>query len=104
MLSNHTNLFNKLIPNNSTWDFKTLKIGGEYFIRSLTGKIIKINLEPSDTIERREEKIQDKERILPDQQRIIFEGKQFKENRTIAELEIPNGSSLHMVLALRWNI
>ena len=69
----------------------------------MTGKSILIELESSDTIEHLKNKIQDKEGIPPDQQRLIFEGTQLEDNRTIADYEIPKESMIYLILRLRWN-
>lgn len=67
------------------------------YVKGLTGKTITIEVEPTATILEVKEKIQDKEGIPPEQQRLVFAGKRLENSRTVEDLKVIQGTTFHLV-------
>uniref|UniRef100_A0A452YSC7 Ubiquitin-like domain-containing protein n=1 Tax=Aegilops tauschii subsp. strangulata TaxID=200361 RepID=A0A452YSC7_AEGTS len=78
-----------------------LRGGTTIKVKTLTGKEIEIDINPTDTVDRIKERVEEKEGIPPVQQRLIFAGKQLADDKTAKDYNIKGGDVLHLVLTLR---
>ena len=74
----------------------------QIFVKTLTGKAITLDFGSSDTINNAKQKVQDKESIPPDQQRLIFAGKQLEDVRTLSDYDVTKEVDVALGVETTW--
>ncbi|KAF5322311.1 hypothetical protein D9619_000143 [Psilocybe cf. subviscida] len=70
-------------------------------VKTLTGKEIELDIDPDDKITRIKEKVEEQSGVPPQQQRLIYSGRQMQDDKSARDFNIAAGAVLHLVLALR---
>lgn len=70
----------------------------QVFVKTLIGQTITLEVYPSDTVRTLKEKIQEKDDIPPDQQRLIYNGRQLEDEKKISYYDIQNLSTIHLLM------
>jgi ubiquitin len=69
----------------------------QIFVKTLNGKTITIEVDPQDSVISLKKKIQDREIIPPDRQRLIYGGRQLADNKNLSDYDIREESTLHLL-------
>ena len=101
-LEDNKNISDYDIKNESIINLRMINVKGyQIFVKTLTGKTFQIDVFPIYSIGIIKRLIYDKEDIKKDSQRLIFEGRQLEDNRTLEDYNIQRDSTLHLILRLR---
>ncbi len=76
----------------------------QIFVRTLGGRTITLDVEPTDTVEHLRETLQSKRGVPPDFVRLVFGGKELQDEHTLDDYGIHSECTLHFLLRLRGGI